>query len=75
MTLRYTQASVRLIEGYDFWRKSAVHVLNGDASGFWYNRRRPEGEHPEKMAEVWGGFDGQDMASSDDVMFHKEDAK
>ena len=61
MTLRYTQASVRLIDGYDSWRKSAVHVMKGDPDGFWYNRRRPEGEHPEKMAELWGGFDGQEM--------------
>ena len=59
LTLRYTAAEVRLIEGYDFWRKPAVHCLKGDPSGFWFNRRRPEGEHPEKMAAVYGEFDGQ----------------
>jgi len=61
LTLRYVGAEVRLIEGYDYWRKSAVHVHGGDPSGFWYDRRRPDGEHPEKMAELWGEFDGQPM--------------
>lgn len=71
MTLRYTHASVRLIDGYDSWRKSAVHVMKGDVDEFWYNRRRPEGEHPEKMADLWGGFDGQEMEQAK-VLFHKE---
>lgn len=61
LTLRYTAADVRLIEGYDFWRQSAVHCLKGDPSGFWPDRRRPEGEHPEKMAAVYGEFDGQPL--------------
>ncbi|MEM7092741.1 MAG: phytanoyl-CoA dioxygenase family protein [Actinomycetota bacterium] len=61
LTLRYVGAEVRLIEGYDYWRKSAVHVAGGDPSGFWYDRRRPDGEHPEKMAKLWGEFDGQNM--------------
>lgn len=61
LTLRYVGAEVRLLDGYDYWRKSAVHVHGGDPSGFWYDRRRPEGEHPEKMASLWGEFDGQPM--------------
>jgi len=61
LTLRYVGAEVRLIDGYDYWRKSAVHVHGGDQSDFWYDRRRPEGEHPEKMAQLWGEFDGQKM--------------
>ena len=61
LTLRYVGAEVRLIDGYDYWRKSAVHVHGGDPSGFWYDRRRPDGEHPEKMSQLWGEFDGQPM--------------
>lgn len=38
MTLRYTDASVRLIDGYNFWRKSAVHVMKSDINEFWYSR-------------------------------------
>jgi ectoine hydroxylase-related dioxygenase (phytanoyl-CoA dioxygenase family) len=64
LTLRYTAADVRLIEGYEYWKKSAVHCLKGDPSGFWFNRRRPDGEHPEKMAEVYGEFDGQRLDAS-----------
>jgi non-heme Fe2+,alpha-ketoglutarate-dependent halogenase len=61
LTLRYVAADVRLIDGYDYWRKSAVHVRGGDPTGFWYDRRKPEGENPAKMAAVWGEFDGQPM--------------
>ncbi len=61
LMLRYTRADVRLLESYEYWKKSAVHCLKGDRSVFWYNRRRTEGEHPEKMADVWGEFDGQEM--------------
>ena len=64
LTLRYTAAEVRLIEGYAFWRDPAVHCLKGDASGFWPNRLRPDGEHPEKMAGVYGEFDGQPLDTS-----------
>lgn len=61
LTLRYAAAEVRLIEGYESWRKSAVHILDGDPSGFWYDRRRPDGEHPELMAAFFGEFDGQPL--------------
>ncbi len=61
LTLRYAAADVRLIDGYDVWRKSAVHVGDGDPSGFWYDRARPDGEHPDRMADFWGEFDGQPL--------------
>lgn len=61
LTMRYAAADVRLIEGYDAWRKASVHVAAGDPQNFWYNRPRPDGEHPERMAEFWGEFDGQPM--------------
>lgn len=61
LTLRYTSAEVRLIEGYEDWQRNAVHCLKGDPSGFWFNRRRPAGEHPEKLAHVYGEFDGQPL--------------
>ena len=62
LTLRYAAADVRLINGYDVWRKNAVHLRAGDPDGFWYNRRRPDGEAPERMANFWGEFDGQPVA-------------
>jgi ectoine hydroxylase-related dioxygenase (phytanoyl-CoA dioxygenase family) len=49
LTLRYAAADVRLLDGYDAWRASAVHVLDGDPSGFWPHRGRPVGERPELM--------------------------
>jgi len=61
LTLRYTAASTRLLDGYDYWRKSAVHVEAGDPADFWYDRPRPEGENPEKMENFWGEFDGQPL--------------
>lgn len=61
LTLRYAATDVRLIDGYDDWRKTAVHVAGGDPSGFWYDRRRPNGEHPERMAAFYGEFDGQPL--------------
>jgi hypothetical protein len=59
LTLRYAAAEVRLMDGFDEWGRSAVHVLDGDPSGFWGNRPRPVGERPDLMAELWGDFDGQ----------------
>ena len=63
LTLRYAAAGVRLIEGYDVWRKNAVHLRDGDPDGFWTNRRRPQGEAPERMADFWGEFDGQPLSA------------
>jgi non-haem Fe2+, alpha-ketoglutarate-dependent halogenase len=59
LTLRYAAADVRLLDGYDEWRQTAVHVLDGDPSGFWSDLPRPDGERPERMAGRWGDFDGQ----------------
>ncbi|NJN51122.1 MAG: phytanoyl-CoA dioxygenase family protein [Gammaproteobacteria bacterium] len=63
LTLRYAAADVRLIDGYDVWRKNAVHLRGGDPDGFWYNRRRPVGEAPERMAQFWDEFDGQPLSA------------
>ncbi|XOV85078.1 MAG: phytanoyl-CoA dioxygenase family protein [bacterium] len=63
LTMRYAAADVRLIDGYDHWRKSGVHVAAGDPENFWYNRPRPDGEYPQRMAKFWGEFDGQPMTS------------
>jgi hypothetical protein len=62
LSLRYIPAGVRIMEGFDVWRKSAVHCLDGDAFDYWYNRTRPEGENPEKLADFWGEFDGQSLS-------------
>jgi non-heme Fe2+,alpha-ketoglutarate-dependent halogenase len=59
LTLRYAAAGVRVLEGYDDWARTAVHVLDGDPSSFWSDRPRPPGEHPERLADQWGDFDGQ----------------
>ncbi len=64
LTLRYTRADVRLVEGYEHYAKNSIHCLNGDPSGFWEHNPRPEGEHPEKLATRFGGFDGQDVDAS-----------
>jgi hypothetical protein len=57
LTLRYAAADVRLVDGYDEWRRSAVHVLDGDRSGYWANRPRPDGERPQALVN---GYDGRD---------------
>lgn len=64
MTLRYAASDVRLVEGYEHWRKTAVCVRGKHPGDFWYDRRRPVGEHPERMADLWGEFDGQPMDAS-----------
>jgi non-heme Fe2+,alpha-ketoglutarate-dependent halogenase len=38
ITPRHTGASVRLIDGYDFWRNSTVHIMKRDINEFWYSR-------------------------------------
>lgn len=66
LTIRYAAADVRLIEGYENWRNTSVHVLDGDPSGFWKDQPRPDGEHPELMAEFFGEFDGQPLDADDE---------
>lgn len=64
LTLRYAAADVRLLDGFDEWRRASVPVLDGDPSGFWAAVPRPDGEHPERMAGRWGDFDGQPIDAS-----------
>ena len=63
-TIRFASASVRLVDGYEFWQKGSMHMRKGDPSGFWADRPGPEGEHPEKMASFYGDFDGQSIDAS-----------
>lgn len=64
MTVRYAAADVDLIERYDQWRKVSVHVAGNVDADRWSDRRRPDGEHPELMADFWGDFDGQPLDAS-----------
>ena len=57
LTLRYGVADLRVQEGWEHWLKPAVHA-RGSVPDYWPNRRRPNGEHPERMAEFFGEFDG-----------------
>jgi hypothetical protein len=52
LTLRYAAAGVRLLDGYDEWRRSSIHVAGEEPDPFWADLPRPEGEHPELM---WAG--------------------
>lgn len=58
IALRYVAADVRAVAGGENWLFGAVHVADGDPSGYWPNRPRPEGDEPHKMANFTGGFDG-----------------
>lgn len=58
IALRYMAADVRAIAGGENWITGAVHVGDGDPSGYWPNRPRPAGEEPHRMARFLGGFDG-----------------
>ena len=64
MTLRYAAADVALIDGYDHRRNAGVHVAGSVDSDRWRHRRRPDGDHPDKMADFWGEFDGQPIDAS-----------
>ena len=58
ITLRYVAAEVRAVAAGESWIRGAVQVGDGDPSGYWPNRGRPEGEDPDRMARFVGGFDG-----------------
>lgn len=58
IALRYLAADVRTVEGGEAWVRGAVHIAEGDPSGFWPNGPAPSGEEPHKMARFVGGFDG-----------------
>lgn len=55
LTLRYAAADVRTLDGFEEWARSSVQVGRGDPSGFWADRPRPDGDHPELMAATPGG--------------------
>ncbi|MDG2305071.1 MAG: phytanoyl-CoA dioxygenase family protein [Candidatus Binatia bacterium] len=57
MTFRYAAAEVAPLRGSEYWFAPCVHC-RGDLPAHWPHRRRPDGEHPEKMAEFFGDFDG-----------------
>ncbi len=58
VALRYIGADVRAVAGGDNWIFGAVHVADGDPSGYWPHTERPDGENPHRMARFVGGFDG-----------------
>ena len=58
IALRYLAAEVKVVPGGESWTQSAVHIGDGDASGYWPNRPRPLKDEPHKMAAFVGGFDG-----------------
>ena len=58
IALRYIGSDVRAVAGGDNWIFSAVHVADGDPSGYWPHTERPDGENPHRLARFVGGFDG-----------------
>ena len=58
IALRYLAAEVKVVPGGESWTRSAVHIGDGDPSGYWPNRTRPLKDEPHKMAGFVGGFDG-----------------
>jgi len=57
LTLRYAAGEVQPLPGFEFWFLPGVHC-RGALPEHWPHRKRPEGEHPEKMAAFSGDFDG-----------------
>lgn len=57
LTLRYGAGDLTVAPGWENWLEPAVHA-RGTIGADWPNRRRPRGEHPDKMAEFSGVFDG-----------------
>lgn len=57
LTLRYGAGDLDVNPGWQTWLKPAVHA-RGTVGDHWPNRRRPEGDHPELMAQFSGEFDG-----------------
>jgi non-heme Fe2+,alpha-ketoglutarate-dependent halogenase len=56
--LRFVGAEVRAVAGGEAWIRGAVHIADGDPSGYWPDTPKPAGEEPERMARFFGGFDG-----------------
>lgn len=57
MTIRYSASGVSVVPGWEHWIKPTIRC-RGEAPDYWGDWRRPDGEHPEKMAAFSGGFDG-----------------
>jgi non-heme Fe2+,alpha-ketoglutarate-dependent halogenase len=57
ITLRYAAAEVESVVGAEWFVIPAIHA-RGAVPDRWPNAPRPDGEYPERMAEVWGDFDG-----------------
>jgi len=53
---------VKPLPGWERWFMPALHC-RGRLPDHWPDRRRPEGEHPEKMAAFTGDFDGNPVAA------------
>jgi hypothetical protein len=57
IALRYGPASMRTIPGFEPWSTTAVEC-RGPLPEWWTACRPPDGEHPERMADFVGVFDG-----------------
>ncbi len=57
LTIRYAAAEVRTLPGYEQWAIPAIHC-RGTIGAHWPHRDRPDSEHPEKMRDWTGVFDG-----------------
>jgi len=50
LTMRFAAAGVRVLPGYDDWRRDAIAVGQGDSTGYWGRVPRPDGDRPDLMA-------------------------
>jgi len=57
IALRYGPASMRTVPGFTPWTTTAV-PCRGALPEWWTPCSRPDGEHPERMADFVGIFDG-----------------
>jgi hypothetical protein len=57
VALRYGPASMRTVPGFDAWARTAV-PCRGMLPAWWTECAPPTGEHPERMADFVGVFDG-----------------
>lgn len=57
LTLRYGAGDLAVSPGWERWLYPAVHA-RGRVAEHWPDRSRPDGEHPERMAQFTGDFDG-----------------
>jgi len=57
IALRYGPASMRAVPGVESWARTAV-PCRGPLPTWWTACPPPDGEHPERMADLVGAFDG-----------------